>query len=98
MDGEFPAIRCENTGDHGVQPWLTTTHRNGENAAVSRTMRFPLLIAFLSVTLSAATAAAVEADLEKAKTWWAFQPLRRIVVPPAVREGNWCRNEIDRFI
>src|SRR5687768_4912158 len=28
---------------------------------------------------------------------WAFQPATRPAVPP-VRDANWCRNPIDRFI
>lgn len=34
---------------------------------------------------------------EKAKTHWAFQPLRS-VAEPSVRETNWARTPIDRFI
>ncbi len=34
---------------------------------------------------------------EKAKTHWAFQPLRS-VVEPAVKDANWSRTSIDRFI
>lgn len=32
-----------------------------------------------------------------AKTWWAFQPIRK-VNPPDVRDKTWPRNAIDRFI
>src|SRR5688572_2575970 len=31
------------------------------------------------------------------RTWWSFQPLRK-VSPPEVKDGGWGRNEIDRFI
>lgn len=31
------------------------------------------------------------------RQWWAFQPLR-IPEPPAVADGGWSRNEIDRFV
>ncbi len=41
---------------------------------------------------------AVLPDLEKAKVWWAFQPLRHDLVPPAVKHPEGCRNEIDRFL
>jgi cytochrome c553 len=32
-----------------------------------------------------------------AKSWWAFQPLRKPPVP-AVADGGWSRNPIDRFV
>jgi len=41
--------------------------------------------------------AAVVPDMEKAKTWWAFQPIQK-PEPPAVQQEAWCRNEIDRFL
>lgn len=28
---------------------------------------------------------------------WAFQPIRKVEIP-AVKDGGWCRNDIDRFI
>jgi hypothetical protein len=31
------------------------------------------------------------------KTHWAFQPLRRVALPPSA-DDNWSRNEIDRFV
>jgi hypothetical protein len=31
------------------------------------------------------------------RAWWAFQPLKAPQVP-AVDDGGWCRNEIDRFV
>ncbi len=34
---------------------------------------------------------------EQAKNHWAFQPLRRVAEPP-VRDANWSRTPIDRFI
>jgi mono/diheme cytochrome c family protein len=35
--------------------------------------------------------------LEAGRKHWAFQPLRRLS-PPAVRQTQWCRTPIDRFI
>ena len=62
-------------------------------------MRLLTLIAILFAVLPALSVqAAVVPDLEKAKTWWAFQPIRYDVAPPAVKEAAWCRNEIDHFI
>lgn len=53
---------------------------------------------FLLLLTSVWTAqAAVQADLEKARTWWAFQPVKK-PAPPPVRHAAWCRNEVDRFI
>jgi len=59
-------------------------------------MRFPALI--ICLLFPAPVQAAVVPDLEKARTWWAFQPVRHDIAPPAVQDAGWCRNEIDRFI
>jgi cytochrome c553 len=32
-----------------------------------------------------------------AKQWWAFEPLAK-VAPPGVKDADWCRTPIDRFI
>ena len=62
-------------------------------------MRSAFLAATLfTAALSAPVPAAVVPDLEKAKTWWAFQPVRHDIAPPPVQDAAWCRNEIDRFI
>lgn len=34
---------------------------------------------------------------EKQKNWWAFQPIRD-AAPPVVRQSDWIRNDLDRFI
>ena len=34
---------------------------------------------------------------DQQKRWWAFQPLRN-VVPPAVKESGWAKNEVDAFV
>jgi hypothetical protein len=39
----------------------------------------------------------VTTDRRAGHDWWSLQPLRR-PEPPAVREGAWVRNEIDRFV
>ena len=34
---------------------------------------------------------------EEARRFWSFQPIAK-PAPPAVQDGAWCRNEIDRFV
>jgi mono/diheme cytochrome c family protein len=41
--------------------------------------------------------AAMASDLEKARHWWSFQPVRRPVIP-SVRDASWPKGDIDRFI
>ena len=36
-------------------------------------------------------------DTEKAREWWAFQPLKKPAVP-AVKDAAWPRTELDRFV
>lgn len=50
--------------------------------------------------LSADEIAKLRAWIEQGAAWsghWAYEPVRP-VVPPAVRDGAACRNEIDRFV
>lgn len=61
-------------------------------------LRFAFVITALLLIRPPNGRAALTADLEKAKTWWAFQPIRHGIEPPAVKNSAWCRNEIDRFI
>ncbi|MEK6262099.1 MAG: PSD1 and planctomycete cytochrome C domain-containing protein [Planctomycetota bacterium] len=37
------------------------------------------------------------ATLDDARKWWAFQPVRP-TTPPIVKESNWPRTDIDRFV
>jgi hypothetical protein len=43
------------------------------------------------------TAAKREINIDEAKKYWAFQPLRPVEVP-AVKNDAWCRTPVDRFI
>ena len=36
-------------------------------------------------------------DAEKAKAWWAFQPVKKPVVP-AVQDAAWAKSDLDRFV
>ena len=36
-------------------------------------------------------------DAEKARTWWAFQPLKKPAVPE-VQDAAWARSDLDRFV
>lgn len=45
-------------------------------------------------TESAPTASGIS---DEDRQWWAFQPLRS-PEPPAVEDGGWLRNEVDRFV
>ncbi|HWB02526.1 MAG TPA: DUF1549 and DUF1553 domain-containing protein [Verrucomicrobiales bacterium] len=62
-------------------------------------MRVAALIFCLLPVLPALNAkAGLAPDPAKVRTWWAFQPVRHDIAPPAVQNAAWCRNEIDRFI
>ncbi len=47
--------------------------------------------------LAAAPAQPREQFSAEDRAWWAFQPLQN-PTPPEVKDEDWCRNEIDRFI
>ena len=36
-------------------------------------------------------------DAEKAKEWWAFQPVKKPAVP-AVKDAAWAKSDLDRFV
>ena len=36
-------------------------------------------------------------DAEKAKAWWAFQPVKKPAVP-AVQDAAWAKSDLDRFV
>ena len=36
-------------------------------------------------------------DAEKAKAWWAFQPVKKPAVP-AVKDAAWAKSDLDRFV
>jgi hypothetical protein len=38
-----------------------------------------------------------EINIDEGKKYWAFQPLAK-VEPPAVKDAEWCRTPVDRFI
>ncbi len=44
-----------------------------------------------------AKAAKYEIDLEKGRTFWAFQPPKKIA-PPAIKDAAWPAGDIDRFL
>jgi hypothetical protein len=63
----------------------------------SGNMRPPTSLLCLLLFCASPARAAVVPDLDKAKTWWAFQPVQK-PLPPAVKHTSWCRNELDRFV
>ena len=62
---------------------------------MARTVLPIFALAWLAV--SPATARAGPVDVEAGRAHWAYQPLRR-PHPPAVKDGAWPANDIDRFI
>ena len=58
-----------------------------------------VLAAILLCRVDAASTATVKHRIitDADRSFWSFRPVAE-VQPPAVREGGWCRNEIDRFV
>ena len=46
---------------------------------------------------SLARETSIEAQLERRKLWWSFQPVRR-VEPPVVQNRGWSNHPVDRFL
>lgn len=76
------------------------------DAAIPMSRYFPALLFSVLVGLPSATAETVDVkpdhpepgiDIEKGRTFWSFQPLK-VVKPPDVKDEQWLRTQIDRFI
>ncbi len=57
----------------------------------------PLILGCAFIVLLSGRCPAAVPSLEEGRKHWAFQPLTN-VTPPQVKDANWVRNDVDRFI